>query len=308
MKLQINAGQAAAFAYQAGPYKNLTESSQAVLDVFHQNGHDPYTRRDVCAVLTAMGGPADPTSITENGEEGWKVINAVTKGESSPKGRGYYTQKNRPPLAKPPTPSAAPEEHAEEMASLAERGVVIEQVDGLAWVPQEAEASPEKEGWYAEDEGLRQIAVSQSSCFGNFVLGNVACDVCPLARWCAASGLASLDSVVSQLDSETEKEIQDAERAYENARLAAEAAARAAARAARRPSAPAPSPSRPSAPSPSASAPMDWPAGYKEVPLPFDGVCSECDGTIPGGSKGVHLTGVGMLHIECARNRIAQGR
>ena len=298
MKLQLSSGQAAAFAVQAGPYKNLAESTQAVLDAFHQSGHDPYTRRDVCAVISSMGGPDDPINAFEGGEKGESIINPLIQKTRSPKGRGYYTQASRPPIAKAPV---SPEAIAAENAELAERGVVVELVSGLVWMPEPIEANENLEGWYAEDEGLRQIAVSQSKCFGNFSANAPTCKACPLVRWCSASGLANLDDIASELDSATEREIQEAERAYENARLAAQAAARAKA---------APPPVSPSAPAyaPPPLADDEWPTNYKLVPLPFDGVCSECEGLIKGGDKGVHLTGVGMLHINCARDRIAKAR
>ena len=298
MKLQLSSGQVAAYALQAGSFTNLADATQSALDAFHQSGHDPYTRRDVCAVITAMGGPEDPINAEEGGIEGWKLINPLIKGKRAP-GRGFYTQKNRPPLA--PLAPKSDEEIAAEQAELAERGIAIEQVPGLSWMPEPAEADESREGWYADDEGLRQIAVSQSRCFGNFSAAASACQGCPLGRWCASSGLAGLDDIASELDAATENEIREAERAAENARLAAEAAARRAAA----PPAPQPPASTP-APSSVPSSPDEWPEGYKVVPLPFDGVCSECDGLIPGQAKGVHLTGVGMMHIDCARKRIAR--
>ena len=304
MKLQLSPGQASAFAHQIGSYQDLAISTQAVLDAFHAASHDPYTRRDVVAVLVALGSPADPILHIENGVEGWRIVNPLVKGERSSKGRGFYTQNNRPAIASTPKTS---EEIEAEQAELAARGIAIEAIPGLVWLPESVEANPELEGWYADDEGLRQIAVSQSKCFGNFSAGSSSCQACPLSRWCSSSGMACLDDIASELDAGTEKEIREAERAAENARLAAEAAAKAAARTGGSPAPSKPS-SIPSSPSSPASAPVDgWPAGYQEVPLPFDGVCSECEGLIKGGEQGVHLTGVGMFHIQCARDRIAKG-
>lgn len=315
MKLQLSPSDARELATLAGPYSTMEDSVLRVLSAFLTKGHDPYTRRDVCAVLEAMGSPADPVNavLPETGETGNKVINPLIRGTVAGS-MGYYTQKDG--AGSPPAPRAAPRSAASasviattpravSTSVLAGARVEVRTKEGVSYAPTLVLApQPLQESFYAEDVGLRRIAVSQTSCFGLYSERVSACQSCPLARYCAASVLSTLAEIVNTLDSQTETELasalQMAEAEAERERLAAEAALRPA------PPAPSLAPATPVAPtSPASSSASSSAAGLPKsmstLTLPFSSACSHCDKKIEKGDTAVHNAGKGVLHLDCAK-------
>jgi hypothetical protein len=155
--------------------------------------------------------------------------------------------------------------------------------------------------------GLRRLAVTQTACFGYYAERASTCTVCPLARHCAASVLTALAEIGSNLDEQTEKEIDEAIKQVEAAKLAAsrhvsmsQSPMTSSNSSMGVPPASIPQPSSNFAP-PASGSKTGWPSGHSEVTLPFDGVCSICGGKINKGDKAIHVAGKGVLHEECAR-------
>jgi hypothetical protein len=280
MKLQLNVTKTTILASKAGPFTNLTESAKRVLLIFAQEGHDPYTRRDVYAVLTAMGGPKEfDSNDPETGLPAWQTLNFIRGMRAG--GRGYYTQGDKVGARAPMTPGLAQ----------SQEGLTVHRAAGLIWLPPSVDGNKESEGWYANDVGLRRQAAAATSCFGGYQSKASACEECPLARWCSEAAIGTMSDLAAQLDRKTEDGIVKAAEAM----LAANV--------------PAPDPELDLSESlgTAASEPATkWPEGYNEVDLPFQGVCSKCDKTIAKGETAVHVPVVGMLHPACATQALAE--
>lgn len=312
MKLQLTPETSAAWAAEAGAYTALKDSTSRVLDVFRAHDHQPFTRRDVASVLHVMGAPVeDPFKVKDpdTGKLGWQVFYPLTEEHGLVKAsRTYYAfgEDGKAPETTQDAPVSAPApEEVVEVAPEAPEPVeapVAEETEpeapvievapepetpepdevGLAWLPETPDVDA---GYYEEDEGLRRMAVSQSSCFGNFYSGSKACGECPLARFCAPASLAAMADIAAELDRKTE-----------------EAMARATFQ-----SVPEPDPTPEPTPDPDEDvplgddAPFEWPEGWSVTETPFDSFCSECRGEIPEGGTGVHVPGKGMMHVGCAK-------
>jgi hypothetical protein len=288
MKFQLTPTQVTIFASKAGSYTQMEESAKRVLSIFAQEGHDPYTRRDVIAVIQAMGGPSDPIYdiLPETGEESWRTLNPVVKGNPRAPGRGYYTQGDRVGKRAPVTAETA----------VRDDGLQVVRKTGIVWTPPNIEADTESEGYYEADPGLRQMAVAESQCFGTYNANDSGCEECPLARWCSDASMATMADLAARLDRETEDAIVKAAEAMLRGQKPEETAqTKTQTKAAE--SAPEETPSETG----SAAEFKGWPTGYNEVELPFQGICSECDGTIAKGETAVHKPGTGMLHQDCAK-------
>jgi len=82
----------------------LSKDILKVLAEFRKIGHDPFTRKDVVAVLTQMG-----TRITPAAEFWHPIGEAIRKGSKKAPGRGFYTQGVQTLPAPEPTRPAPPE-------------------------------------------------------------------------------------------------------------------------------------------------------------------------------------------------------
>ena len=90
MKLQLDDVRVAHFATICGPTTgDLSSDTTRVLAAFRDNKHDPCTRKDVTAVLLAMGEEND----IHLSQEKWSTIGSVMKAETKRVvRRGYYSQ------------------------------------------------------------------------------------------------------------------------------------------------------------------------------------------------------------------------
>ena len=342
MKLQVNANQATDFAIACGDRTGqqhtiamLKLDSRLVVSEFATAGHDPFTLRDLRAVLVKMG---YDESWLKNERECWAVFNEITgacdrvKKADGKNRKGYYTQgAMKPnhdtltqivPTIDPPTPAQVFVDKLVEAE--AEAGdlpdpngkieIKIVPQDGVTWSPTLLSTSPSDESVYSVDVGLRRMAVAQTTCFGNFGPGEAACNSCPLAAWCSSSSMGALQDIANDLDMATQRTLDHAEeterqKRRENIRLKEERDRRAKAAAyAKANPAPAPSPVAPTPPAGGGDTDSQLKAkygagGFSIIKLPFEGVCSTCDKKLDKGANAVHLSGDGMHHTACALSR-----
>lgn len=259
MKLQLSSVQAQAFATQIGAFTSVGEATTNVLSAFAAEGHDPFTRRDVVAVIAAMnGGPADAIYHVEDGAEGWTYMNPIIKANERT-GRGYYTQGIK----------VGAQTVTDKVIEMAANGEVhIASKAGIAWAPSSMEVDEDVLGYYAGDAGLRLLAAGQTSCFGSFSERAKVCRSCPLASFCAEARVAKLGEIAARLDSETEATL----KAVLEPTVEEEV---------------------------EAPPEITLPEGVETMTLPFEGVCSGCSEVMPEGSEGVFVDGSGLHHVRC---------
>lgn len=117
MKLLLDRSVISTLAHQLGSSTaNLYDDALRVLSAMKRDGHDPFTRRDVTAILLAMGA-GKPGDRSFHGSE-WDTLGlAIAASSVLGEGRGYYNFTSRPQAvtvqAKPvvkakPTPSSEP--------------------------------------------------------------------------------------------------------------------------------------------------------------------------------------------------------
>jgi hypothetical protein len=273
MKLQLTPATAKVYASRCGTWVSLEDAAPKILAVFAEEGHDPFTRRDLVAVVEAMGGSAE-----------WADYAAIMNPMGRAPGRGYYTQGDRVGKRAPLTAETA----------VMEGGLTVVRKAGIIWSPAVVEADEESESFFATDVGLRRMAVADTPCFGSHLTNVEACDECPLARWCVEATVTAMAAVAARLDLETEAAIVAAAEAM-LAPPASEAQA---------------SEAQASAAVVVEAAVTDdvvWPPGTAEVTMPFEGVCTACDLSIPKGDIVIHLEGDGMFHKPCAIAKVNNG-
>jgi hypothetical protein len=279
MKLQLTKTETRKIAEAIGSAPTLWEAVTKTLAQFREIDHTPFTRKDVNAVMMALGWPNSIGKSTENPNVGIFDQAFYPQVEHLPRPkRGYYalTDASATPMA--PTPQKSRKPKAPE--------INIESGEAVVWVPETP--TPTNAGYYADDVGLRRIAVAESKCYGHYDAGASPCVKCPLAGFCASASVGSMADIAAKLDAATEKHLADV---AEAARVAALPAATPA------PATPASAPA-PSAPAPTANV---YPDNASELEVPFEGICTKCGDTIAEGSLGVHVPGEGMLHPACAR-------
>jgi hypothetical protein len=283
MRLQLSPSDSSVLATRIGaPAFDINADTRRVLAAFFDAGHQPYTRRDVASVLLAMGyagmGNHSDRDVPTDGRR-YYAMDSEFRNHGGPSGkRGYWALSHRPLVDDAPT--AAPTTPAPTPASPAPSTVKVKA--GLSWAPDVVEASGD-EGYYAEDLGLRRIAISGSRCFGFYSKGSGSCGACPLARYCAEATMGRLADIAARLDRETEQALAEAKASEERRAALADAAAEAHA------------PSAPKAdPAPEA------PAG-ETTTLEFDVLCDGCGNTIAKGEAAVINEADEIFHSGCAR-------
>ncbi len=281
MKLQLTATQAELYSAKVGAKTTIANDSKQIIALFAQEGHDPFTRRDVTKVLETLGHSVDGDAIDPDTNEKKKNTIGDACGAHEKSGRGYYTQGDSVGRAAPVTTSNVDQVD----------GLEILSKSGISMTPVAVPSKEKLEGYYTNDPGLRRLAVAQSKCFGAYMKKAAPCKECPLARWCAQASQATLADLAAKLDKETDDALIAAAKAVRQAR------------------APAPTLEEPTAAqmaqapqAPATAGEVDlsgMPEGTQAVELPFEGVCSKCDKTLPKGSTAYHVPGTGMLHAEC---------
>jgi hypothetical protein len=287
MKLQLTPSETRIYAAKVGASTGaLRQDADRVLEIFAAEGHDPITRRDITSVVEALGHSME--------SDAWAIIGESISANCTSSGkRGYYTQGDR--VGTPASASAA-------VADLIESGAMeVVTKSGLSWLPTVPTVPSEQEGYYSDDEGLRRLAATNVRCFGFYAETDKSCKVCPLARFCAQSSMASIAAIVSRLDTETEEALarvaaaaaappsaSEDEASDESSEAEASVAARATV--------------GPEAPLADRMNAKYGDGGWEEVTLPFDGVCSAsgCSKAILEEANAIHVAGVGMFHPDCA--------
>lgn len=324
MKLQISPNTQADIASKLGEKSDkIPHDVNRILQEFAARSFDPITRRDVTAVLNSMGWSTDSPG------EWAEIGNAIEARTTKTGERGFYTQRGlrffgrnagSSPTSLDHSTTTPTETKLETISPLAGahvpslREVEILHREGVSWSPALHTTTPE--GLYAEDVGLRRLAVSDSSCYGvGFSTRDDICTLCPLSRFCREASLGVLGDIAAKLDAVTEKALEDAAKSpplpimekndlvpsveqvldevmgemVETAQMVN-----------------LPTPDEVSLTSLPEEAALDQRYGkgnYKMIPLPFEGVCGHCDATMSKGFNAVHIPGAGVLHPTCAIER-----
>jgi hypothetical protein len=308
LKLQLTQAQATrAASLVSFPFdpESQWDSIQAALDGMSLIGHLCFTKRDLWAVLTAMGGGDDPgASKSSGGAVLWETVNMYTSQNNIKSAkRGYYNLPSEGSIPHPgPTPPLSPVSPASPLSPVgvvqpSKAPVQVVSVPGVSWAPSDSAPASPTEGWYATDPGLRRVALESASCFGAFWEEAGQCQKCPLARFCAPESAAGdiLSQIAMKLDLETTEELD---------RVAALGAPGIS------------TPTLASSDDPSSSDdPPSWPKGFLKLAevTAFALTCSGCDQTIPEKSSDIisvselepHQSGI--YHEKCARALLLKG-
>ena len=120
MKLQLNNSHVVGFAAKCGSLTGCLEGdTRTVLNQLKADGHDPFTRKDVTAILIAMGLPERPGKKgVADGDLAWRSISAICSqmGRSVSGRRGYSTQFEPGTQPTAPIVIAAPKKKAKKVA------------------------------------------------------------------------------------------------------------------------------------------------------------------------------------------------
>jgi len=175
---------------------------------------------------------------------------------------------------------------------------------------------------YAADAYLRSVAVQHVECWGAHTDGDAQCGACPLAASCRTQArtrvMTSLRNLEVKLREDAEKKLAEEAKARQEAETKArmEAAAQkekersviddilGSATPAPMPVTPNPVPAPAPAPTVTAAPPSfgmspNPSVAYKEIVVPFTGICSGCKGKINVGEIARWATGRGMFHPTC---------
>lgn len=195
--------------------------------------------------------------------------------------------------------------NGKDMTDLNER-VIVNSEPGVSWTPSAAQVSSADLGEYEDDVALRQLAASQTACFGHYSTASAECKKCPLASFCSRAVSAHFGDIAARLDRSTEVKIDNANKEFaarvanrkteeERLRRVEEQERRARERADFLKNNP-PDPDRFND------------DGEDLVELPFEGVCSGCSETLPTGTMVVHVASAGMFHPACAKKYKSKAR
>lgn len=158
---------------------------------------------------------------------------------------------------------------------------VVTNSTGVVWTPtQTAEDHP----IYAEDAGLKRIALMGAKCFGEFV-NKGKCKTCPLAGSCQVASFSKIATFAAELDAETEKALSAPEPDAETAPEEADEET----------STPESAPS-----SEESSSPDELKAGWKVMNSVITTICSKCEEPISAGTDCINIRSRGNFHMGCA--------
>ena len=167
------------------------------------------------------------------------------------------------------------ESNAESTESSVELEIVTNST-GVVWTPTQ---TVEDHEIYAEDAGLRRIALMDTRCFGEYVAKGK-CRTCPLAGSCQVASFSKIAQFAAELDAETEKALLPPEPVVEEPEVQEEVQQE------------------------ETSAPeQENPAlkeGWKVMKSVITTICSKCEEAIPSGSDCIHIRGKGNFHMGCA--------
>lgn len=308
MRLQLDSAQIRFYAGKLPDLKGMLLSAavNSVIEAFAKEGFDPFTRKDVAAVLNAAGRTED----FQKDNDAWTTLGSGIRAKTVPaEGKGFYTamlggtSTPVPEVTVDPVPevTVTPEPSTD---APARRKVEVKPTFGVFWTP---DVTGSSDVLYGEDVGLRRIAVSQSNCFGKHSPRTNACQVCPLSSYCAQASVSDLPSIAKMLDAETAENIARAHR---------EVAAP--------PPVAVPAPldrfdkllgkdpatangGKPPAPAtvPAAGVwnnPSLYPTGTTFIEnSSFEGVCSSCKKEVLEGQPAAYLPGKGLYHPACGQ-------
>tara|TARA_B100000900_G_scaffold166484_1_gene141332 strand:+ start:627 stop:1376 length:750 start_codon:yes stop_codon:yes gene_type:complete len=151
---------------------------------------------------------------------------------------------------------------------------VVTNSGGVAWIPTQTAVDNEV---YAEDAGLKRIALMGTRCFGEYVPKGK-CKTCPLAGSCQVASFGKIAKFAAELDAETEKAL-NPEPVVEEPEVTEEVQEETSA--------------------PKQETP-DLKEGWKVMTSVITTVCSKCEENIPAGSECINIRGKGNFHMGCA--------
>ena len=138
-------------------------------------------------------------------------------GESKGRGKygltpeGFAKAKGNTPAPKNTAPKPVTPE-APKTETLPVTSTVVDEEGGISWTIGDI-----PEDTYHNDESVREIAISQTSCFGYHAERSPTCKTCPLAGSCKRASFLAFLEIAEGLDAE------DAKRKAEEAKAKAEA-------------------------------------------------------------------------------------
>ena len=278
MRLQLTPNQITDMGARLGPFTEMSLFVNSVLNLFQEEGHDPFTRRDITALIREACKDLGEVALEDISYDYSELLNPKVEGK-----RGYYT------FADSTMPAEAPSEPPE--APTATEPDSTPAV-ALAPMPTAPEAAPwrpavDTESYYAEDLGLRRLAAEQTKCFGTFWESDPKCEVCPLAAFCAPLALAQLAEIAATLNRDTHRALAKGSTSKEAKAAAKAAAKKEAKKEAKRGGV--------------GEGEVRYQDGVHFTETPFPGLCTKCRKGIEEGERAAHVPGVGMLHEPCAR-------
>jgi len=305
MRLQLTSAQVTRFAGLSQPRGDLEfidvfEACMSVLRVFAEHNHDPITKKDMNAVLKAMG---------QDESEWQQVDQALRSLDRVHNRRGYYTQGSRvntdatTPTGAPTTSTSAsttPTTPSSTPAPTPKKKSKPPKKAGkpVSWAGFEISEDTPEESWYADDAGLREIAISTTPCYGGFWAEDKNCQACPMARFCARATMALMVAAAAELDATPPPA--PAEVTSDSSTVI----------------------TSPTTSGSSGTTPPPLESASDEGPVPdgvntlnsfrWDNPCSGCPEIIPEGSFGWHLPSEkfprfpGLYHPECAKKKLRE--
>lgn len=252
---------------------------EEVLSAIVTLGEVPFAWKDVKAIFREVLGEGEALRDAEKAFD-----RRATRVE-----RGLYVLRSSAPRT-----SRAPQALRPRLSSPA----------GISWNPTLVEPNPERESWYSDDAGLRNLAIQSTKCFESWSDSDSSCRACPLARWCQEASFSKMEELARTLDAESELELTGEEAPGEVQTLEAEVQtleAQTPQTATQILESWFPEVQTPDSIEGVLSALKARGLEASKIPLPFGGVCSGCGAVVIAGSDLIHIRSKGVYHPACAQ-------
>jgi len=258
---------------------------EEVLSAIVSLGEVPFAWKDVKAICREVLGDGEALRDAEKAFD--RRVSKVDRGL-------YVLRGSAPRLAS--RPATAPQ-------ALRTR---LSNPEGISWNPALVEPNPERESWYGEDAGLRNLAIQSTKCFESWSDSEPSCRACPLARWCQEASLSKMEELARTLDAENELFLEDSDEVQTLEAEVQEAEVQTLE--AQTPQTATqilesffPEAQTPDSPEGILSALKARGLEASKIPLPFGGVCSGCGAVVFAGSDLIHIRSKGVYHPACAQ-------
>ena len=259
---------------------------EEVLSAIVSLGEVPFAWKDVKAICREVLGDGEALRDAEKAFD--RRVSKVDRGL-------YVIRGSTPRLAS--RPATAPQALRTRLSS----------PEGISWNPTLVEPNPERESWYSEDVGLRNLAIQSTKCFESWSDSDPSCRACPLARWCQEASFSKMEELARTLDAENELELNGEEAPDEVQTLETVPEAQILQEAQTPQTATQilesffPEVQTPDSIEGVLSALKARGLEASKIPLPFGGVCSGCGAVVIAGSDLIHIRSKGVYHPACAQ-------